>query len=328
MREFATILKESIIKGVSMRVILITLLLLIQTPRLWASSTIKIPLNHWGSQQVISIAVGNELSMLGYKVQYIPINSTHQSNALAKGIIHFQVELWQTANYEEYNQLIEQKQLILLDTYDINGKEDWWYPLYVKKLCPELPHWKALIKCASLFEESDTGRSTYYTGLWNYRDADLIRSLSLPFVIKRFTKEEHLWNMLEKKIASKSPIILLNWTPNWIDMKYEGEFVQFPEFSPECETDPSWGPNPNMLFDCANNNVTSVAKVMWPPFAQKHPCAYELLKRIQLTAQHISHASLIYKENNNQPDLAASLWKEHYANDIKKWHNSNCTIQL
>lgn len=106
-----------------------------------ASSSIKIPLNHWGSQQVISIAVGNELATLGYQIKYVPINSMHQSNALADGIIHFQIELWQTANYEEYNQLIKDNKITLLGKYYINGKEDWWYPLYVKELCPELPDW-------------------------------------------------------------------------------------------------------------------------------------------------------------------------------------------
>lgn len=293
-----------------------------------ASASIKIPLNHWGSQQVISIAIGNELSALGYQVQYIPINSMHQSTALADGIIHFQIELWQTANYEEYNKLIRDNRITLLGKYDINGKEDWWYPLYVKELCPGLPDWKALKKCSSLFKDPDTGQVTYYTGLWNYRDADLIRSLDLPFTIKRYTKEEHLWNLLETRIAAKKPIILLNWTPNWIEVKHAGEFVEFPAFSPECETDPKWGPNPNMLFDCANNNISSVVKVMWPPLANKHPCAYQLLKNFELTAEHISVASLLYRESGNQPEIAAKRWKQKFLEDTKNWRDKSCTEQF
>ncbi len=48
----------------------------------------------------------------------------------------------------------------------------------------------------------------------------------------------------------KAPIMLWIYSPHWAPAKYEGEWVQFPEYTPECYTDPKWGINPDKKYDC------------------------------------------------------------------------------
>jgi len=40
------------------------------------------------------------------------------------------------------------------------------------------------------------------------------------------------------------------YSPHWATAKYKGEWIQFPEYTPECYTDPKWGINPDLAYDC------------------------------------------------------------------------------
>ena len=42
------------------------------------------------------------------------------------------------------------------------AKEDWWYPIYMKDLCPGLPNWEALKGCAEVFATPDTAPNGRY----------------------------------------------------------------------------------------------------------------------------------------------------------------------
>ena len=58
-----------------------------------------------------------------------------------------------------------------------------------------------------------------------------------------------LWRLLR---ANNEPIVLFNWTPNFIEAMYDGKFIEFPTFADECRTDASWGMNPETTHDCGN----------------------------------------------------------------------------
>lgn len=79
-----------------------------------------------------------------------------------------------------------------------------------------------------------------------------VRTLGLNFIIERAKKGNDLWVELEKAYKKKNPIILFNWTPNWVESKYKGNFVNFPDWDPKCETDSSWGVSKKWKYDCGN----------------------------------------------------------------------------
>ena len=39
-----------------------------------------------------------------------------------------------------------------------------------------------------------------------------------------------LWAELQAAYDRKEPIVLFNWTPNFIEAKFEGQFVEFPTY--------------------------------------------------------------------------------------------------
>ena len=80
---------------------------------------------------------------------------------------------------------------------------------------------------------------------------------------------------------------MFNYMPNWVLQKYKGRFVEFPDWSPRCATDPSWGVNPDLPYDCGNAKTGWLKKAAWSGMAEKYPCALELLRQISFTGEMI-----------------------------------------
>ena len=51
--------------------------------------------------------------------------------------------------------------------------------------------------------------------------------------------------------ADKKPIVVFNWTPNFAEAVWPGEFVEFPEWVDGCDKDPAVGPVPDALYEWA-----------------------------------------------------------------------------
>lgn len=286
---------------------------------------INLPKNHWASQQVISHVLAKRIQDMGYSTKFIQLRASHQLEALANGVVDFQIELWVNEGDDITQSYFDSNKIIDIGKHDITGKEEWWFPEYMKELCPELPSWRTLNKCAHLFALDNDKEGTFYTGLWNYRDSDLIRSLGLNFKIKRFKNETELWKSIDFKLKNKEAVIFLNWSPNWIELNHDGEFVNFPEYNKECEIDPQWGLNRQLKHDCANPPVKMVTKVISPSLANKAPCIVEYLKQITLDNSMIAYASKFYFESNNNIKVASKLWMNKFSKQLSNWDNKPCT---
>jgi glycine betaine/proline transport system substrate-binding protein len=290
------------------------------------SDKIVIPLNQWSSQRVLSNAVGQLIERLGIPIEYVNISADRQWGALKRGVVHFQLEVWEPSMGNEFNRLVANGDIIDLGTHHAKVIEDWWYPKYVEDLCPELPHWQALNKCSALFKgvkSSDKG--VYFGGPWNYDDADIIRSLGLHFTIERLPDEFALWETLSNAIENTRPIIILNWSPNWTDNNIEGRFVNFPLYEEACEKIPEWGINKELVNDCGNRKEGWLKKAASPSLQKDFPCVYSLIKNINFTKEMIIGASSLAVIKGLSDQAAAVEWSTLYAKDIEKWLPSECS---
>ncbi|MEH6444375.1 MAG: ABC transporter substrate-binding protein [Oceanospirillaceae bacterium] len=289
-----------------------------------AHKTIKIPLLDWSSQRVISIAMGKTFSQYQYEVEYQTMSEDLVWGALARGRVHFQLEIWQASASNEFTDMLHKKRITDLGLHSALTIEDWWYPQYVEEQCPGLPDWKALRGCAELFSEDGKSEGIYFTGPWPYRDADLIRALKLNFRIQRHADNNDIWIKLEKAQAANKPIILLNWAPNWTDQRVKGKFVEFPKYTPECETDPSWGVSPNIAFDCGNVRNGWIKKAAWSKFEESFPCAYQFIRNIDLNNQMIAEAAALVDYDGYAEEEAALLWLQKYQQVVLSWVKNSC----
>jgi len=289
------------------------------------SDKVVIPTNNWSSQRVLSNVVGQLIENLGVPVEYVNISADRQWGALKRGVIHFQIEIWEPSMGQEFNKLVANGDIIDLGTHEAKVVEDWWYPKYVEDLCPELPQWQALNKCRSLFKGSNTmDKGIYFGGPWNYGDADIIRALELNFSIERLSGESALWAELTSAIKQKRPILMLNWSPNWTDNFIEGEFVNFPLYTEQCEKVPEWGLNKKLVKDCGNRRGGWLKKAATPNLKLKFPCVYNLIQNISFTNRMITDASSLAVIEKLSDQAAAIEWSKKYAKNIKEWSLLEC----
>lgn len=310
-----------------MRVLLVTvfLFLFLFKSFAFAEDVIVLPLNDWPSQRLLSKIVGAKIEQLGYPVEYLPMSSINQIGALKKGYVHIQIEMWQTYDDGELSKAFNEGGIEDLGLHTAFGREDWWYPEYVGELCPGLPDWQALKKCSAIFSKNGKGtKGVYYTGPWNYRDAALIRALDLNFTIERLDNAEQLVQTLYQAEKNSKAIVLLHWSPSWVDMRIKGRFIEFPEFEKSCEQDPAWGINNAMLYDCGNPKVTLIKKAAWPGVKNKWPCVYQLVKEVDFTNAMIAKASALFGIEQKTEQEAKSIWLAKYGEQNKAWLNFTC----
>ncbi|MCX4027090.1 ABC transporter substrate-binding protein [Endozoicomonas sp. SM1973] len=287
---------------------------------------IKIATNDWASQIILSYAIGSVLQNQGYTVKYQTISLKQQWGGLRLGHIHLQLEVWQFSMAKDFNRMVAKDVILDVGAHSAKTREDWWYPSYIKRLCPGLPDWQALNKCSQLFSTPESGnKGVYYTGPWISDEGIRIRVFKLNYRIISIDAAS-LNKRLINAVHNKQPIMLLNWTPNWTDNRVKGEFVEFPEFSQQCITDPSWGVNPTEINDCGAPKKGWLKKAANPNFPVNWPCAYQFIQNISFTNDMIAEAAALYEYDKFSYKESAIKWLEKYKASWQQWLPECMTI--
>jgi glycine betaine/proline transport system substrate-binding protein len=288
-----------------------------------SSDPIIIVQNNWTSQLVLSTVVGKVLQGMGYTVEYAPSDSQLQFKAIADGDMHFQIEAWEGSMKGAFEKAVAEDGMVDAGTHDALTREEWWVPKYVADKCPGLPDWKALDKCAEIFAVAETAPKGRFVGPpadWGKNYAERVKALGMNFVAINVGQAATLWAELDAAVAKQEPIVLFNWTPNYIEAKYEGMFIDFPE--PEgdkCATDPAWGMNPDMVNDCGAPRSGWLKKAAWSGLADKFPAAWGVIQKINFNNAQIAAASLLVDVDGMSTEEAADKWIADNAELIESW---------
>ena len=287
---------------------------------------IKIMTLDWTSQIVLSNIAGQILSNIGYNIEYVPVGSRGQWYMLWSEKAHVQVEVWEGTMAKKFSQLIKSGDIVDAGSHSAKTREEWWYPAYIEEVCPGLPDWQALRRCHRLFSSGDgTPQGIYVGGPWEKPDAARIRALDLNFEVAAVKKGDDLWVKLKDAVKDKKPIVLFNWTPNWVEAVYEGKFVEFPEHDPLCETDPSWGVNQKYTWDCGNPKNGWLKKAAISTMPKEWPCAYLTLRNFSFSNIMIARASVLVDVNNLSHEEAAKRWVSQNESIWRSWIPKQCT---
>jgi glycine betaine/proline transport system substrate-binding protein len=82
-----------------------------------------------------------------------------------------------------------------------------------------------------------------------------------------------LFAELESAYQRQAPIMLWVYAPHWAPAKFKGAWVEFPEYTSECYSDPAWGINPSAAYDCGKP-FGEIWKVGWAGLKDKWPGAH------------------------------------------------------
>jgi len=279
----------------------------------------------WSSQIVLSHVYGELLSRHGFSIEYLKKNSDSQWFLLSTGKADLQVEVWEGTMAKRFDDLVQRELIIDAGSHKALTREEWWYPAYVKEQCPGLPDWRALNDCASIFAETIGGPGVYFTGPWEKPDRARIRALQLNFTVVELENSDVLRQKLIEYSSQKRPLLIFNWSPNWVESVFEGEFVEFPAYEAACETDRNWGFNKKLVWDCGNPKNGWLKKAVSKELAETQPCALALIESVSLNNKHISDAAKLVDIDHLSPDMAAQQWIRLNQTTVDNWLSKvNC----
>jgi len=284
---------------------------------------IKIVTNNWTSQLVLANVVGNVLGEMGYNVEYTPSDTQLQFTAIANGDMHFQVEVWEGSMADSFAKA-QETGLVDAGSHDAVTREEWWYPSYMNEMCPGLPDWKALDACAEKFATAETKPKGRFVGPpadWGKHYSERITALGMNFEEVPVGQAATLWAELQAAYDRKEPVVLFNWTPNFIEAKFEGEFVNFPDYEKACHDDAAWGMNPDAVYDCGAPKKGWLKKAAWNGMEEKWPAAWGVLQKVNFTNEQIASAAAMVDVDGKSPEEAAKQWATDNSDVVSGWMN-------
>lgn len=248
---------------------------------------IRLTLHDWTGQLVTTQLMGEVLKQAGYNVEYVQADYIAQFAGLKTGDLHVAMEIWETTGREAMDEALATGQVENLGETGMQAIEEWWYPAYMKEKCPGLPNWEALKDeaCAEAFSTPETAPKGRYLGApvtWGGFDDERVEALELPFEVVHAGTDAALFAELESAYQRQAPILLWVYTPHWAPLKYEGEWVEFPEYTPECYDDPAWGSNPDAAYDCGKPRGP-IWKVSWSGAREKWPGAIKAIEAFNVS---------------------------------------------
>ncbi|MFZ5676222.1 MAG: ABC transporter substrate-binding protein [Pseudomonadota bacterium] len=275
-----------------------------------SSDPIRIITNNWTSQLVLSNVLGQILQAQGTNVEYKSSDTQLQYTALAGGDMDFQVEVWEGSQAEAFEKALAAG-AVDYGAHEAVTREDWWYPKYMNEMCPGLPDWKALDACAGKLATAETGSKGRFVGPpadWGKHYSERIQALKMNFQEVPVGQAATLWAELQAAYDRKEPIVLFNWTPNFIEAKFDGQFVEFPTYEPACLSDPKWGSNPDAVYDCGAPAKGYLKKAGSKQLGEKWPKAAAFLKKVNFTNPQIAAAAAMVDVDGMTPEDAAKKW--------------------
>jgi glycine betaine/proline transport system substrate-binding protein len=285
---------------------------------------IKIVLFDWTSAVLNAKILGGVLEKLGYTVEY-PTGDYLSSltTSLTNGDATLGIEYWDTTAGETMKASEATGQTERLGPLGPKAKEEWWYPLYMKEKCPGLPNWEALKdpKCAEAFATAETAPKGRYVGgpvTWEGFDDERVEALGLPFTVIHAGTDAAMFAELESAYQRKAPIMLWIYSPHWAPAKYEGEWIQFPEYTAECYADPKWGINPDKAHDCGKPHG-EIWKYSWIGMKDKWPVAYKVAKAYQIDVADLNELSGEVDLQGKTIEEVAAVWVSANEAKWKAW---------
>ncbi|MHA6346453.1 ABC transporter substrate-binding protein [Roseivivax sp. CAU 1761] len=272
---------------------------------------IIIPIHNWSSQIVMSHAVGQIFEEMGNSVEFVTTDSQAVYESIRMGDVTLEMEVWEGAFGASFDAAREKGGIHDAGTHDAVTREDWWYPAWTKEACPGLPDWQALNDCAAVFATPETGDKGRFLGGpvdWLKHDQERVDALGLDFTVVNAGSAAALWATIQAAEPEKKPIVVFNWTPNFAEAVWPGEFVEFPEWQEGCDSDPAVGPNPDATYDCGNPANGYLKIAAWDGMQDKWPAAYATLTKISFTNPQIAEMAKLVDVDELEPEEAAAEW--------------------
>ncbi len=282
---------------------------------------IKLTLHDWTGQLITTKLMGEVLKKAGLNVEYVQADYIAQFAGLKTGDLHVAMEIWETTGRDSMDEATATGKVENLGETGMQAIEEWWYPAYMKEVCPGLPNWEALNECAEAFSTPETAPNGRYLGgpvTWGGFDDERAEALELDFEVVHAGTDAALFAELESAYQRKAPILLWVYAPHWAPIKFKGEWVEFPAYTAECYTDAAWGSNPDMAYDCGKPRGP-IWKVAWSGVKDKWPGAYAAIKNFKVSNEEMGAMVAAVDLDGKDLDAVVADWVANNESVWKSW---------
>ncbi len=253
-----------------------------------SSDPIRLALNEWSSQQVLTQIAGKLLEKMGYNVELVTAGYYPQMEAIEAGEITATMEIWTDNVPEGFTDQIAQGSIEVAGGIGFDGVVGWWYPASFEETCPGLPDYKALLECQDQLVNEDTypnPRFVEYPADWgNTFNSDRFKALGFDFQTVSAGSDGALVAEMKAAHESGDPLVIMMYSPHVIFSEIDFKRVELPAHDPACESDPSWGVNPELTYDCGFP-AADILKIVWPGMKDKWPKAHKMLSAFQISLE-------------------------------------------
>jgi glycine betaine/proline transport system substrate-binding protein len=277
-----------------------------------SSDTIKLTLHDWTGQLITTNLMAEVLKKAGYNVDLVQADYIAQFAGLKSGDLHVAMEIWETTGRDAMDEATATGKVENIGETGMQAIEDWWYPSYMKEVCPGLPDWQALNDCAEEFATAETSPNGRYLGgpvTWGGFDDERVEALEMDFEVVHAGTDAALFAELESAYQRQAPIVLWVYSPHWAPSKYEGEFVEFPQYTPECYSDPAWGSNSSELYDCGKPRGP-IWKVAWSGVKDKWPGAHSIIGEFNVSNDEMGQMVSAVDLDGKSVDDVVDAWMD------------------
>lgn len=128
----------------------------------------------------------------------------------------------------------------------------------------------------------------------------------MNFVAVNARSAAAIWADIAAAEKDKTPVVLLNWSQNFAEAVWPGEFVEFPTWEDICDTDPANGPLPGKVFDCGNPANGYLKVAAWNGIKEKWPAADATRQKVNSTSAWIAEMVKLMDLDGMEPEDAAT----------------------
>lgn len=271
---------------------------------------IKLAVLEWTGQHVTTHIVGQLLTKMGYKVDYVTAGNFPEFTGLADGTLDASVEVWMNNVGDIFPKVLAEKKIADVGSLGLKTEEGWVYPKYMEQVCPGLPDWTALTKpdCVKKLSTPDTfpkARLLDYPADWGSRAATIIQDNDLPYEAVSAGSEGALVAELMSANAAKTPLVMMFWGPHYALAAVDVGWVKMPP----CKS--------NDNAHCIN--PPDVEKIVWSGFEKKWPAAYALIKAVKVDATEQEQMMLDVDKKNQDIDAVTKQWIDTHQSTWQPW---------
>lgn len=277
-----------------------------------STDQIHVAQHDWAGSEFSTQLAVRLLQEAGYNADAVNIDSSSIYTALENGDITFQIEAW-TSSHPELPPFLESGRITDVGESGLIGMDRWWYPDYVKELCPGLPDYKALNDCAELFATIETGskgRLLAYPEDWGGFDEKRIASLGLNYEVIHTGSEAALLAEVKSAVQRKAPILAWLYEPHWAPVEFKGEYVELPPYTDECFANGSYA---------CEKPAGPILKLAWNGAKDKWPHAYKIIESIKLDNKEYGEALIEIALNGKSVPEVVDAWMEKNKDRWTAW---------